>query len=51
MNEKILSGNGKCAGVLPGLFATCSVCASVVETFIGLCWVVECLVFYGLFPM
>lgn len=27
-----------------------SICAAVVEIFIGLCWVVEYLVFYGLFP-
>lgn len=31
----------KGAGALPALFATC-ICASVAETFIGLCWVVEC---------
>jgi len=39
------------AGELLGLFVAFCVCAAVVETFIGLCWIVECLVFYGLFPM
>lgn len=33
-----------------GLFAARSVC-EFAETFIGLCWVVECVLLYGLFPM
>lgn len=49
--ENSLCWKGKSAREQLGLFATCRLCALVVETFIGLCWAAESLVFYGLIPM